>query len=89
VRIKILEAWARGVPVVATPAAARGLDATDGEHLLLAHDGECFVAALRRLAGESDLAGRLIDRGRQRLRERHALPRVAKRLERIYGSLAR
>ncbi len=87
VRIKILEAWARGVPVVATPAAARGLDVADGEHLLLARDSEGFAAALGRLTREPELAGRLIEQGRRRLRERHALPRVAERLENIYESL--
>jgi len=33
-RIKILEAWALGVPVLATAIAAEGLPARDGEHLL-------------------------------------------------------
>ena len=35
-RIKILEAMASGVPVIATPLAAEGLDLADGEDLLLA-----------------------------------------------------
>ncbi|MBN9549952.1 MAG: glycosyltransferase [Alphaproteobacteria bacterium] len=34
-RIKILEAMASGVPVIATPLAAEGLDLIDGEDLLL------------------------------------------------------
>ncbi len=89
VRIKILEAWARGVPVVATPEAARGLDATGGEHLLLARDGDGFATHIRRLGRDADLARRLIDHGRRRLRERHALPVVAERLESIYESLTR
>ncbi|WP_395144982.1 glycosyltransferase family 4 protein [Armatimonas sp.] len=36
-RLKILEAWAAGLPVVATTIGAAGLDgSTDGEHLLMA-----------------------------------------------------
>ncbi len=35
-RIKILEAMAWGVPVIATPLAAEGLDLIDGEEMLLA-----------------------------------------------------
>ncbi len=88
VRIKILEAWARGVPVIATPQAARGLDAEDGEQLLLARDGVEFAAALNRLADPA-VSARVVDQGRRHLRERHDFPRVAERLEAIYESLIR
>lgn len=39
-RIKILEAMASGVPVIATPLAAEGLDLLDGEDLLLSDTDE-------------------------------------------------
>jgi glycosyltransferase involved in cell wall biosynthesis len=39
-RIKILEAMAMGVPVIATPLAAEGLDLADGEDLLLSDTDE-------------------------------------------------
>ncbi|WP_217571473.1 glycosyltransferase [Mesorhizobium sp. GbtcB19] len=39
-RIKILEAMALGVPVIATPLAAEGLDLSDGEDLLLSDTDE-------------------------------------------------
>lgn len=39
-RIKILEAMAWGVPVIATPLAAEGLDLSDGEDLLLSDTDE-------------------------------------------------
>jgi glycosyltransferase involved in cell wall biosynthesis len=35
-RVKILEAWAAGTPVVSTGVGAEGLGARDGEHLLVA-----------------------------------------------------
>jgi glycosyltransferase involved in cell wall biosynthesis len=34
--LKLLEFLARGLPTIATPAGARGVDAIDGEHLLIA-----------------------------------------------------
>ncbi len=86
VRIKILEAWARGVPVIATPEAARGLDDEDGEQLLLARDGTDFAAALSRLADPLVRSG-LIAGGRRHLREHHDFEHVAERFSRLYESL--
>ena len=46
IRMKILEAWARDVPVVATSEAIAGLDAVPGRELLVADDGDEFAAAV-------------------------------------------
>jgi glycosyltransferase involved in cell wall biosynthesis len=82
VRIRILEAWARGVPVVATSAAARGLG---GEApLVVADDAAGFVQAVDRLAAEPVWRTSLVEKGRQRLREAHAPAHVAARLAEIY-----
>lgn len=43
-RIKIIEAASFGIPVVATPFGARGLDYMDGEHILLAPDAPSLSA---------------------------------------------
>jgi polysaccharide biosynthesis protein PslH len=40
---KILESIAMGIPVVATPEAAKGVDASPGEHLLVAREPEEFA----------------------------------------------
>jgi len=71
IRMKILEAWARGVPVVATPQAAAGLDAENGRHLLVADGEASFVAAFERLHREDGLYASLAAAGREWLRERH------------------
>ena len=44
-RLKILEAFAAGLPVVSTPIGCEGIDATDGEHLWIA-PRESFAAAI-------------------------------------------
>ena len=88
VRIKVLEAWARGVPVIATPAAARGLEAEDGDQLLLARDGEEFAAALRGL-GDPELAAKLVANGRRRLAERHGFADVARRFSEVFEGVTR
>jgi hypothetical protein len=71
VRIKILEAWARGVPVVATPAALAGLEAEDGREALVARDAGEFAAAISQIHREPELAAALVAAGRRARRERH------------------
>ena len=88
VRMKILEAWARGVPVVATTAAARGLEAEPGRELLVAESAADFAAALRQLGERPALRRALVDAGRDLLRREHAFDLVARRLGRLYASLA-
>jgi len=77
VRMKILEAWARGVPVVASPEAAAGLEAEDGQDILLAEDGPGFAVAVGRLASEPGLRERLIAGGGRSLALRHGPEAVA------------
>jgi GT2 family glycosyltransferase/glycosyltransferase involved in cell wall biosynthesis len=45
VRVKILEAFAAGIPVISTPLGAEGLGCQDGRELLLARDASEFAAA--------------------------------------------
>lgn len=58
-RLKILEAMALGVPVVATSKGAEGLSVVNGEHLLLADAPSAFAAAVLRILCERDLSARL------------------------------
>jgi glycosyltransferase involved in cell wall biosynthesis len=87
VRMKVLEAWARGVPVVSTPEGAAGLGAADGAELLLARDGPSFAAAFRRLREEPGLAATLVRGGRDALRGRHDPADVARRLLAVYDQV--
>ncbi|HKD08482.1 MAG TPA: glycosyltransferase family 4 protein [Bryobacteraceae bacterium] len=49
-RIKILEAWAAGRPVIATRLAAEGLSTQDGENILFAETPVEFLQAISRVA---------------------------------------
>ncbi|MES1242728.1 MAG: glycosyltransferase, partial [Acidobacteriota bacterium] len=84
VRMKILEAWARGVPVVGTPAAVAGLEAEDGRELLVAADARDFARAVARLHREPGLARSLVEEGRRARLERHDPARVAADLLAVY-----
>jgi len=84
VRMKALEAWARGVPVVGTPAALAGLEAR-GEEALAASDGPEFARVLTRLYTEPGLVEAVVAAGRQARRERHDPARVAAELVAFYA----
>lgn len=63
-RLKILEAWAAGLPVVSTAVGAEGLPGRDGENLLLAEGGAAFASAVSRLLSSSTLRRELGSAGR-------------------------
>ena len=56
---KLLEYFATGRAVVATPVANEGIGATAGEHLLVADDGRAFAEAIARLLLDPALRQRL------------------------------
>ena len=85
IRMKILEAWSRGVPVIATSTAARGLGAVHGEHLFIADDVDDFDVALDRLR-RPEVYGEMVAAGRRRLVAEHEPRRIAGLLAELYAS---
>jgi glycosyltransferase involved in cell wall biosynthesis len=63
-RLKILEAWAAGLPVVSTTLGAEGLPVKDGETGLVADSAEAFEGAVTRLLTCTDLRRRIGSAGR-------------------------
>lgn len=63
-RVKILEAWAAGTPVVSTSLGAEGLGAKPGEHLLIAETPAEFVEAIAALLESPALRARIGAAGR-------------------------
>lgn len=62
-RIKILEAFARRVPVVSTPLGCEGLAARAGRELLVAESPEELAAACIRVHEDPALAASLVEQG--------------------------
>jgi polysaccharide biosynthesis protein PslH len=87
-RIKILEAFAHGRPVIATRLGAEGLALVDGQHLLIADTAEDFAAAAGRLLADPDLAARLVSKAGALVEQRYALDRVASMIEKAIEPLA-
>ncbi len=86
IRMRILEAWARGLPVVATRTAAAGLDVESGRELMLADAPEEFVQAILHLAGNPSARDALTEAGRAYLRRHHEARSVAAALLTQYSA---
>jgi glycosyltransferase involved in cell wall biosynthesis len=69
-RLKILEAWAAGLPVVSTSIGAKGLEAKDGIHLLLGDNAETFAQQTIALLRNSSQAEQIADNARRYVTER-------------------
>jgi glycosyltransferase involved in cell wall biosynthesis len=77
--LKFIEALAHGLPVIATPRAAQGLDVHDGVDCLIASGGEAFAAALVRVL--RDGAPEIGRRGRELAVERYSIETLERLLK--------
>lgn len=77
--IVILEAWAAGLPVVATSVGGIPGFTSDEKNILLVPDGqkEPLASAILRVLSDSDLAGKLIRNGQSEAIEKYDWPAVA------------
>ena len=64
-RLKILEAWAYGLPVVSTRGGAEGLPALDEDNALLADSVPALAEACIRVLTDDALCSRLASAGRR------------------------
>jgi glycosyltransferase involved in cell wall biosynthesis len=84
-RIKILEAWAAGTPVVSTTIGAHGLECRDREHLLLADAPDRFAGAVSKLLDSPEERARVGAAGRSLYEERYTWPQAWTALDRLFG----
>jgi glycosyltransferase involved in cell wall biosynthesis len=86
-RIKILEAWAHQIPVVATGLGAYGLATTDEQDVLIADDAPAFARAIHRVLTDRELRDRLVANGKARA-EDLTWKRISAALSPLLASLA-
>lgn len=80
-RLKILEAWAAGLPVVSTTIGAEGLPVRDGETALLADGAEAFAGAVTRLLACTELRRKMGSAGRLLLEKEFTWETAWKKLD--------
>jgi len=84
-RVKILHAFAEGIPIVSTTLGCEGIRVTDGEDILIADEPEDFAAAVLRVLNEPDLAQRLARNGRRLAETTYDYRRACVPLDGVYG----
>ena len=86
-RLKILEAFAAGRAVVATPIGHEGLDGVADQELLVVGDANAFAQSVVRLCRDQGLRLRLGQAGRALVERSYGWERVGELLADLYGEL--
>ena len=84
-RVKILDAWCWGLPVISTAVGAEGLRAVDGDQLVIADTADAFSAALIRVLQDREFAGRLSAHGRAAVEEHYDWREVYRAWDQVYS----
>jgi glycosyltransferase involved in cell wall biosynthesis len=88
-RVKILDAWLWGLPVVSTSIGAEGIDVKDGENLLLADDARAFAQATVRLLTDPELNRQLRADCRAWVEDHYSWQAVYQKVDEVYDGLLR
>lgn len=86
-RVKILDAWLWGLPVVSTPIGAEGIQLRAGENILIAGDACSFAEATVRVLTDAELNRRLRANGRAWVEDHYAWPVVYRQVDEVYARL--
>ena len=84
VRVKLLEAFASGIPVVSTRIGAEGLADKDGEFCALADDPTTFAAKILQLFDDRDSATLMAERARREVESNWDMAVITGRLVERY-----
>jgi polysaccharide biosynthesis protein PslH len=86
-RLKILEAFAAGTPVVSTTLGAEGLAVRHSEHLLIAETTTDFITSIAKLRTDMDLRRTLTAAGHSLVKTIYDWPVVGRDLGHIHNSV--
>jgi glycosyltransferase involved in cell wall biosynthesis len=80
-RLKILDSFAMGLPVVSSSLGCEGLPLMDGRHILIRDDAESFADAVLQVISDNILANTLRVNGRRLVEERYDWGTIFRQLE--------
>jgi glycosyltransferase involved in cell wall biosynthesis len=86
-KIRVLTAMAMGVPVVATPMAAEGIEAKHDVHILLGDTPEKLAEYCVRVLNDLELNKNMGSAGRKLVEDTYSWENIANGLDRVYREL--
>jgi glycosyltransferase involved in cell wall biosynthesis len=89
VRVKLLEAFAAGIPVVSTKVGAEGLAVKDGDFCALADDPAEFSARVVELLRDPQRAAAMAERARAEVEAHWDMAAITRRLVESYRDLVK
>ncbi len=85
-RVKIIEAFSHGMPVISTSTGAEGIQYTDGEDILIADSPLEFVNKMKQML-DVDLRMKIADNCRKVYMENHSVAAMGNKLNRLMEKL--
>jgi glycosyltransferase involved in cell wall biosynthesis len=86
-RLKILNAWAMGKPVVSTSCGCEGLHAVDGDNILIRDEPRLFASAITDVLRNESLRHRLAEGGRATVERLYAWQAIGEQMIDTYLSI--
>jgi glycosyltransferase involved in cell wall biosynthesis len=86
-RVKILDAWSWGLPIVSTSIGAEGIRFRQGQEILIADTPQAFARATCQLMDNPALRERMRANGRAWLEDRYDWQRVYPAWDEVYARL--
>jgi glycosyltransferase involved in cell wall biosynthesis len=86
-RVKIVDAWRWGLPIVSTTIGAEGIEVREGENVLIADQPGAFAQAVVRVLCDQELQRRLRANGRQWVESHYDWQRIYGAWDEVYQHL--
>ena len=86
-RVKILDAWSWGLPIVSTTIGAEGIETQPEQNILIADTASAFVQAVIRVIREPALAQQLSQAGRQTIIDKYDWQKIYPAWDEVYAEM--
>ncbi|MFL0796104.1 MAG: glycosyltransferase family 4 protein [Cellvibrionaceae bacterium] len=86
-KLKMIEAFAYKIPVIAHPAACEGLNTQDKEHVFLANSPEEYIDAIKAIATSETTAKKLVDNAYRHAHTLFSFKTIAKNFDSVIADI--
>lgn len=87
-RLKILGAMAAGVPVVTTTIGMEGIEAKDGQEVLIRDTAQGMAEAVKKLLTQKNFYEKIVINARKLVEKKYHWQEISKKLDKIYQEVA-